>query len=522
MCSPSVLRSALIKQGVSLQNARNNKRLGDVLIECGAITEVERQQAVQLQRLARLQACPLFESLTHSELVSLSQHFDEVSVAAGNTFINEAEEDRSLYVVASGQLELYRAARDGGELFIALVGPGQSLGEMGYFSGDVRTASVRALEAVELLCASYDTLTHYFEDVPRVAHAYVKVVTSRWEETYQRVAEQQSEEPRHSQLPHLNAILGPRQSVRLASSMQQLVTQIIHNAAQLVDADRGSLFLVDKTTGDLISMVAEGLEGEQLRLTAGSGVAGWVASNDEIANIAAASEDKRFNADVDSHTGYQTQTILCAPVHNIQDEVIAVVEVINKRSGSFVDENETQLRGYTGQIGAALDNFDAYRGMMEHADTLEILLSVATLICASPSLSTLTQQLAERVPQIMDCERCEYFVVDYSNDELRTNAATGLNLRFPTVSLPAGYAASAGKTVNISDTERDATFNASADEKLGNIARNLLAVPVFNAEKHIVGVLQIANKKFRPFDHNDELLLRTIAAQLGMAALIDI
>ena len=38
---------------------------------------------------------------------------------------------------------------------------------------------MRAVDTVELLCAQYDDLTHYFENVPRVAHAFMTMVDER-------------------------------------------------------------------------------------------------------------------------------------------------------------------------------------------------------------------------------------------------------------------------------------------------------------------------------------------------------
>ena len=66
----------------------------------------------------------------------------------------------------------------------------EPIGEMGYFQGGVRTASVRAVDNVECLRADYSALTHYFEHVPRVAHAFMDIVQRRQQETEQRIQEQ--------------------------------------------------------------------------------------------------------------------------------------------------------------------------------------------------------------------------------------------------------------------------------------------------------------------------------------------
>ena len=87
VCSPGVIRSALQKQGPTLKEPEENGRLGELLVETGAISPEELIEAIQHQRVARLQTCALFEELSRPELVSLSQHFRETSVAAGECFI---------------------------------------------------------------------------------------------------------------------------------------------------------------------------------------------------------------------------------------------------------------------------------------------------------------------------------------------------------------------------------------------------------------------------------------------------
>jgi CRP-like cAMP-binding protein len=185
--SRGVIRGALLKQSDAGHRGGTPARLGDLLIEAGAITREELEVAVRKQRVARLRLCPLFSVLGPTELSAISAKFREVSIPAGQVFIVQEEEDPKLYVVAAGELEVFRTLSDGREIHIAKVGPGEPIGEMGYFQGGKRTASVRALLPSELLCAEYDELTHYFEHVPRVAHAFIEVVERRRQELASRV-----------------------------------------------------------------------------------------------------------------------------------------------------------------------------------------------------------------------------------------------------------------------------------------------------------------------------------------------
>ena len=125
----------------------------------------------------------MFSALTDTELSALSSRFKEITVPAGEQFIIQDQPDPTLYIIASGKVEVYRTDLDGNFTHIAYVEPPEPIGEMGYFQGGIRTASVRAVQTTQLLKAEYSDLTHYFENVPRVAHAFLQMVEARRRET---------------------------------------------------------------------------------------------------------------------------------------------------------------------------------------------------------------------------------------------------------------------------------------------------------------------------------------------------
>ncbi|MDZ7737390.1 MAG: cyclic nucleotide-binding domain-containing protein [Gammaproteobacteria bacterium] len=192
-CAPGTIKSALQRQSATAGTDGHTRRLGEILQELGSVTADELESAIKRQRVDRLRRCYVFSSLSQPELTALSTRFHEVSVPEGYQFIIQDEEDPTLYILATGKAEVYRTDIDGNWMHIAYLEPGEPIGEMGYFQSGHRTASVRAIERCELLCANYDDLTHYFENVPRVAHAFMKLVQERQRET-ERIREAFDEE----------------------------------------------------------------------------------------------------------------------------------------------------------------------------------------------------------------------------------------------------------------------------------------------------------------------------------------
>lgn len=163
------------------------KRIGELLIELETIDQEELTNALRKQRADRLGLCPVFESLNRTELSAIGNQFSEISLAADQQFIFEGENDPTLYVLVSGKLEVFTKDDNGDEIHIAFVDPVEPIGEMGYFQGGIRTASVRTVVPTELLSAPYKNLTHYFENVPHVAHAFLDVINRRQAETNEKL-----------------------------------------------------------------------------------------------------------------------------------------------------------------------------------------------------------------------------------------------------------------------------------------------------------------------------------------------
>ena len=192
LCSPAALQNVVKQQGQTLKLGNKPKHIGEILLESGVISREELDTAIRKQRVDRLRRSPVFNMLSDAELAAISARFNEVSVGPGKQFIFQDEPDPTLYILASGRVEVYRTTLEGKHIHIAFVDPPEPIGEMGYFQGGIRNASVWAVDAVELLQADYSKLTHYFEYVPRVAHELMKIVEHRRYATAQIILKQTS------------------------------------------------------------------------------------------------------------------------------------------------------------------------------------------------------------------------------------------------------------------------------------------------------------------------------------------
>jgi GAF domain-containing protein len=151
---------------------------------------------------------------------------------------------------------------------------------------------------------------------------------------------------------HLNSTL----------KLDELLGEIMSAATELTGSETSSLLLVDEEGGDLTVEVATGAPGEAVeraRVPAGQGIAGWVVENGEALIVADPKSDERFFGDIDEKTGFETKNILAVPMTS-KDRTIGVIEVINKRDGSFDERDQKVTTALAAQAAVAIDNARLY------------------------------------------------------------------------------------------------------------------------------------------------------------------
>jgi Nif-specific regulatory protein len=169
------------------------------------------------------------------------------------------------------------------------------------------------------------------------------------------MAEARAAESRISRLnQRLAAMLSICQRMSSVRELGTLLDLVVREAVELLDADRASVFLLDREKMELWSKVALGRD-DILRFDARKGIAGAAALTGKIVNVADAYSDARFNPSIDSQTGYRTRNLLAAPLENLVDgEVIGAFEVLNKTHGSFNAEDEEVLLALSAQTAIAI------------------------------------------------------------------------------------------------------------------------------------------------------------------------
>ncbi|CAG9334096.1 unnamed protein product [Blepharisma stoltei] len=156
---------------------------------------------------------------------------------------------------------------------------------------------------------------------------------------------------------------------------QSLISTIRSVAQNLLDCDRGTVYLRE---GNNLVIKSQGLEQEipmGFEIPLGKGIAGYVAQTGLAENIKDVYSDSRFNPEVDRLTGFKTSTMLCTPVLDYQGNVIAAFQMINKRGGEFDQYDEDTLEVFSELISFILQNWKLFQKNIEERTALANILN---------------------------------------------------------------------------------------------------------------------------------------------------
>jgi uncharacterized membrane protein len=118
-----------------------------------------------------LKGVELFEHLSDEDRYSLAEVIDLRKLAAGETLFKAGEPGDSLFVLRSGQVELYIKDTTGQKIVLSVLEPGEIFGELALLHSAARTATAVALADVALLELDRDDLMLLFQRTPAAALA---------------------------------------------------------------------------------------------------------------------------------------------------------------------------------------------------------------------------------------------------------------------------------------------------------------------------------------------------------------
>lgn len=130
-----------------------------------------------------LSQAPLFEALDDDSAKALRAGVIDVRLARGERLFDEGDAGDRLYVVLDGKIKLTRAAPDGRENLLSVLGPGEMFGELSLFDPRPRTASAVAVTDTHLAALGHESLRAWLTGRPDVAMHLLRALAQRLRRT---------------------------------------------------------------------------------------------------------------------------------------------------------------------------------------------------------------------------------------------------------------------------------------------------------------------------------------------------
>ena len=304
------------------------------------------------------------------------------------------------------------------------------------------------------------------------------------------------------QLRELQFLMALSRRVAALGSLEAALDTLLEAAIEETGADRGSIFLHDAETSELYTYRSTGLGTREIRLMDDQGVAGAVFQSGQGEIIADTYADPRFHRAADEQTGYETHSLICAPITSARGETIGVAEMLNKRDGEFGQRDLTQLGNMTSQCAVTLEALQRVERLSREREREVEFLNVVADLSAELELTTLLGRVVSEATRMLDCDRTTVFLNDDRTAELFSFVGDKLELeiRFPNHLGIAGTVFTSGKSIRIPHAYADLRFNPAFDRQSEYFTRSILCVPIFSKAGKAIGVTQSLNKRGGPFN----------------------
>ena len=169
----------------------------------------------------------------------------------------------------------------------------------------------------------------------------------------------------------MSLVLDVARMLAVTSDLDKLLHRIAEAVTALLNCERASIFLHDPSRKELWTTVALGTQ--EIRLPDTQGIVGHVFHTNQAIHVPRPYDDPRFNRENDQRTGFVTRNLLAAPMVDIRQTPVGVVQAINRiPTGSsdaspagFSEGDVAMLQLLADQAGVAIQRYTLQQAALE-------------------------------------------------------------------------------------------------------------------------------------------------------------
>ena len=305
---------------------------------------------------------------------------------------------------------------------------------------------------------------------------------------------------RARQLATLNEV---GSSLTSTLDLRTVLTTIVSKAMELLNAEAGSLLLVDEQHNELVFEVTLGPAAPDLRgtrLPFGAGIVGVVAQTRLPQIVNEAQHDSRWLRDVDKSTTFVTQALLAVPMV-VKDKVTGVLELLNKRgTDNFTEDDQNLLTAFATNAAVAVENARLFtltdQALASRLEELSTLQEIDRQLNTSLDIKRVLELTLDWGLRVTDARSGSVGMVDREQNVVVIMATR--NYVYQPATMPidkglAGHVVRTGQPILVNDVTQDARYIEATPQ-----TKSQLSVPI-KRENEVIGVVNLESPKLDGF-----------------------
>ncbi|MBN1679195.1 MAG: GAF domain-containing protein [Anaerolineae bacterium] len=260
---------------------------------------------------------------------------------------------------------------------------------------------------------SQKLFTRHGEVVPvLLSRAVVPSPTGEGQSTVMVVTDlseiQRNEDAFMQQTQRLEAIHWASDAISSARTSEEVVTIGLESALQVVRGVSASILLRDVESSDTLIMAASigaDISGsEDITVKFDEGIVGWVASQARSQLVPDVTSNPQVQAQYTAMYGSDVRSLIVVPLVS-SDQVIGVLEVVNKVNGVFDEQDLETLESLASSAAITIENVRLLDQMRRRVNELSTLLDSSAAVSSTLDFGDILEQIAFRLSLAMQVER---------------------------------------------------------------------------------------------------------------------
>ena len=312
------------------------------------------------------------------------------------------------------------------------------------------------------------------------------------------------------------------QAITSTLNLEATLTIITDHAIRLLDATAASVVMIDEAKSDLWFFTASGggvsdfVRG--IRMAAGQGIVGWVIENQEPALVPDVTQDPRFFGDIDQQTGFTTRSVICIPLQT-ETQTTGAIEVMNKKNGSFTQEDLRLLSWLATPATIAIENARLFEAEIAARQQAEILREATSTLTSTLDLDRVLGSILVHLERMVPYDNA--FVFLQERDQLNIVAGRGsaqareqaVGHQYPADNKIYQEIWKTSRPVILDDAQSDPRFK---NWRSVNNVRGWMGIPLITGQK-VIGCLTLNSQQVAAYHESEAALAQALANQATVA-----